>query len=146
MSEDQFVVDRLDEYQKYALRTSPRDQRAYNIPELVFEALRNYLGDSDGADQIAIEPLLNRFDQIIWSLGLSGEAGEFADMMKKHHGHGHELDREKAAKELGDVFWYLAVLADSLGFKLSEIATKNVQKLKVRYPNGFTIEDSKKNT
>lgn len=67
-------------------------------------------------------------------------------MMKKHHGHGHELDREKAAKELGDVFWYLAVLADSLGFKLSEIATKNVQKLKVRYPNGFTIEDSKKNT
>ncbi len=137
----------LDEYQKHALRTSPRDRRAYNVPEIVKDALRDYCGDSDGADQIAIEPMLRNYDQIIWSLGLAGEAGEFADMMKKVHGHGHTLDKEKAAKELGDVLWYLSVLADSIGFKLSEIAEKNVQKLKARYPNGFTIEDSmKKNT
>ena len=82
-------------------------------------------------------------DQMIWTLGLTGEAGEFADMMKKHHGHGHDLDEKKAAKELGDVLWYLSVLADSIGYKLSDIASMNVAKLRERYPNGFSIEESK---
>lgn len=37
-------------------------------------------------------------------LGLTGEAGEVAELLKKHVGHGHALDRDKLAKELGDVF------------------------------------------
>lgn len=133
----------LDEYQQHALRTSPRDQRAYRIPDSITEALREYVGDADGADQEVLSPLLNSYDQMIWTLGLTGEAGEFADLMKKHHGHGHDLDRPKAAKELGDVLWYLAVLADSLGYSLDTIAQMNVEKLKARYKKGFTIEESK---
>jgi len=134
----------LDEYQEAALRTSPRDQRAYKIPETISDALHDFVGDGDGADKKVLEPLLDVYDQMVWSLGLSGEAGEFADLMKKAHGHGHELDKNKAAKELGDVLWYVSVLAKSLGFTLSEIATMNVVKLMNRYPNGFTVEDSKR--
>lgn len=133
----------LDEYQKEALRTAPRDLAAYGIPEQVWESLRATVGDGDGADHDVLAPLLTKLDQMVWSLGLAGEAGEFADMMKKHHGHGHELDKKKAAKELGDVLWYVSVLADSIGYNLDSIAQLNVQKLRERYPDGFSVERSK---
>lgn len=76
------------------------------------------------------------------ALGLAGEAGEFADMIKKVVGHGHEIDYDKMAAELGDVLWYVANLADSLNFDLNDIAQMNVDKLKKRYPDGFTTERS----
>ncbi len=82
-------------------------------------------------------------EMAISSLGLTGEAGEFADMVKKHIGHGHELDREKAVKELGDVLWYVARLATLIGSSLEEVATENDLKLRKRYPNGFSQEASK---
>lgn len=70
-------------------------------------------------------------------LGISGEAGEVADLIKKHLGHGHDLDWDKLKAELGDVLWYVACLADRLGISLSAIASANVEKLKRRYPDGF---------
>ena len=73
----------------------------------------------------------------VLALGVAGEAGEVADLLKKHLGHGHPLDRDKAAKELGDVLWYVAALANRLGFSLEEIARLNVAKLRARYPEGF---------
>lgn len=79
----------------------------------------------------------------ILGLGIAGEAGEVADLLKKHLGHGHELDREKLIKELGDCLWYIAALATWLGVPLSEVAEKNIEKLRARYPNGFDSERSK---
>ena len=76
------------------------------------------------------------------ALGMTGEAGEFADMIKKHEFHGHELDRDAAIKELGDCLWYAAVAADVLGVSLGEVMQRNVEKLMKRYPNGFSTEDS----
>lgn len=76
------------------------------------------------------------------ALGLSGEAGEVCDHVKKHIGHGHPLDTEKIAAELGDVLWYVADLATQLGLSLSMIAHHNLEKLRRRYPNGFTPEAS----
>lgn len=70
-------------------------------------------------------------------LGIAGEAGEVADLIKKHLGHGHDLDWPKLREELGDVLWYVACLADRLGLSLSEVADANVEKLKRRYPDGF---------
>lgn len=75
-------------------------------------------------------------------LGIAGEAGEVADYIKKVIGHHHPLDREKMAKELGDVLWYVAALGNDIGVTLEEIATKNIDKLLARYPNGFTTADS----
>ena len=76
------------------------------------------------------------------ALGLAGESGEVADIIKKTFFHGHSLDREALYKELGDVLWYLAVMADALGFALDEIAQANVDKLRARYPEGFSQERS----
>lgn len=76
-------------------------------------------------------------------LGLTGEAGEVAEHIKKHIGHGHDLDIEKLAKELGDVLWYVAVMADALGLELGDIATRNIEKLRKRYPDGFSSEASR---
>ena len=75
-------------------------------------------------------------------LGLGGESGECEDIVKKHFWHGHPLDREHLAKELGDVLWYIAITADCIGFDLQVIADMNVKKLQARYPNGFEADKS----
>lgn len=77
-------------------------------------------------------------------LGLAGEAGECADVVKKHLFQGHELDKEKLLDEIGDVLWYCAYSADALGLKLEDIMQHNVDKLKKRYPEGFVAERSLK--
>lgn len=78
----------------------------------------------------------------VLGLGLSGEAGEVSDLIKKEIGHRHEPNPTKIAYELGDVLWYLAILAHTYGYTLSEIATINLAKLAARYPEGFSSEDS----
>lgn len=75
-------------------------------------------------------------------IGLNGEAGEAIDILKKHLFHGHELDIEHLAKELGDVAWYLAVTAKAIGYDLETIFQMNIDKLKARYPDGFSTEKS----
>ncbi len=71
------------------------------------------------------------------SMGMAGEAGEVIDHYKKVLFHGHELDRDKLIEETGDVMWYVAAMATSLGISLEEIATVNINKLKARYPEKF---------
>lgn len=79
---------------------------------------------------------------VIGALGLNGEAGEVADLVKKHVGHGHELDLFSLEKELGDVLWYLAEICTALDLELSEVARANIEKLKQRYPDGFSTNRS----
>lgn len=76
------------------------------------------------------------------ALGVSGEGGEVADMIKKHVFHGHPLDCDKLVKEIGDTLWYLGQLSQAVGWPLSLVAEMNIEKLKKRYPNGFTKQDS----
>lgn len=78
----------------------------------------------------------------VYALGLTGEAGEVADLIKKHVGHGHALDGDKLLLELGDVLWYIAALANVAGWSLEEVAEANAKKLQKRYPNGFSREAS----
>jgi len=75
---------------------------------------------------------------IIAALGLAGEAGEFANLVKKLTAHGHEIPSEEMADELGDVLWYLAEAASAINTSLGEIAEQNVEKLRQRYPEGFS--------
>lgn len=78
----------------------------------------------------------------VWTLGLAGESGEVADMIKKHLGHGHPLDTMALAKELGDVLWYLSQICDYYDLNLEAIAVGNINKLNKRYPYGFSTEAS----
>jgi len=69
------------------------------------------------------------------AVGLSGEAGEFLEKVKKlwrDQSGPSDWEKELLAKELGDALWYIANAADVLGFKLNDIAEMNLQKLRVR--------------
>ncbi len=79
-----------------------------------------------------------------YCMGLSGESGELVDLLKKHIFHGHELDREAARYELGDILHYWSGLCKMLGFTTEEVAEANIQKLMRRYPDGFSTADSVK--
>lgn len=79
---------------------------------------------------------------IIAALGMAGEAGEFANLVKKLTAHGHDVPLEELADELGDVLWYLAEAASACGLELDDIASQNVAKLRARYPQGFSQEQS----
>lgn len=75
-------------------------------------------------------------------LGLAGEAGEVVDYMKKVMGHGKPFDKDKLIDELGDVHWYMAAICAAHDIDPSEVLTRNVEKLRQRYPNGFNHADS----
>ena len=86
-----------------------------------------------------LNPCLDKKDVLINSvMGLCGESGEVIDIVKKWLSQGHELDRERLACELGDVAWYLAEAATALDLSLEDVLKGNIEKLKKRYPEGFT--------
>ena len=76
-------------------------------------------------------------------LGLAGEVGELCDHYKKYMHQGHDIDYNHMAEEAGDVLWYLAEIADALGLTLEDIARRNIDKLRKRYPEGFDPERSR---
>lgn len=85
-----------------------------------------------------LNPELSRKDVLINGvMGLCGESGEAIDIVKKWLAQGHELDKEKLAKELGDICWYLAETATALDLSLEDVMAANIEKLKRRYPEGF---------
>ena len=85
-----------------------------------------------------LNPELSRRDVLINSvMGLCGESGEAIDIVKKWMAQGHELDKERLAKELGDIAWYLAEAATALDMPLEDILQANIEKLRKRYPDGF---------
>lgn len=90
-----------------------------------------------------LNPALDKRDVLINSvMGLCGESGEAIDVVKKWLAQGHELDRARLAKELGDVAWYLAEAATALDIPLEDILRANLDKLKARYPEGFSARNS----
>ncbi|MFD2446407.1 nucleoside triphosphate pyrophosphohydrolase family protein [Bacillus sp. CGMCC 1.16607] len=78
-----------------------------------------------------------------YGLGIAGEAGEVADLIKKALFHGHEINKSDIKKELGDVLWYVSQIARLAGLTLEEVATANIDKLYKRYPSGFSEEASR---
>ena len=90
-----------------------------------------------------LNPALDRKEVLINSvMGLCGESGEAIDIVKKRLAQGHALDKERLAKELGDVAWYLAEAATALDIPLESIFQENLEKLKNRYPEGFDTQKS----
>lgn len=76
---------------------------------------------------------------IVSTLGLAGEAGEVADLVKKSYHPGAELSGKQFVEELGDVLWYLSHLAGLRGYTLEELADINYNKLSERYPNNYPV-------
>lgn len=112
----------VNEYQDLAMRTNDghSDDRLIDMLS----------GPAD--DFPAVGQMINA------GLGLSGEVGEVNDAVKKYIFHRHPLERNNVIKELGDVCWYLALMADAIGIDLNTIMTENIEKLRRRYPAGFS--------
>ncbi len=92
-----------------------------------------------------LNPDLEKKDILINGvMGLCGESGEAIDIVKKWLAQGHELDKERLVKELGDIAWYLAETATALDVDLEYVMEMNISKLKKRYPDGFDKEKSLK--
>ncbi|QOS38958.1 nucleotide pyrophosphohydrolase [Treponema rectale] len=99
-----------------------------------YQSLANELMSKEATNQ----PLLNA------ALGLAGESGEFADIIKKHLFQGHDLDKEHLKEELGDILWYIAEACKGLDITLEEVASRNIEKLYQRFNgNHFDSERSK---
>lgn len=75
-------------------------------------------------------------------MGLSGESGEVIDLVKKHLFQGHNLEKEKIMNELGDVMWYVAEICEAMDCSLDDVLECNIEKLKKRFKDGFSVEES----
>ncbi|MBQ3322356.1 MAG: nucleoside triphosphate pyrophosphohydrolase family protein [Firmicutes bacterium] len=112
-----------NEYQKLAMRT--------NDGESTYRICAAFASHDAEYDMGGI---------VMATMGLSGEVGELTDMIKKWIFHDSGMDITHAKKELGDIMWYIACMAESFGWSLDEIMQLNVDKLKARYPDGFNVE------
>ena len=75
-------------------------------------------------------------------LGIVSEAGELADAAKKAVGYGQYVDMDNVVEELGDLLFYLTGMAEYCGYTLEDLMEDNTDKLKKRYPNGYTDKDA----
>jgi NTP pyrophosphatase (non-canonical NTP hydrolase) len=107
--------------------------------------------DSDYYQELASRTLIDNPDfsitddqvMLAWNIiGLCGEAGEVAEHVKKGVFHQQGIDRQKLAKELGDCLWYIAAILTILKIPMSAVMAQNIEKLKVRYPDGYSAERS----
>ena len=99
------------------------------------------VSDLDMYQKVALTTAIYPREQAIIypTLGLTGEAGEVANKVKKLIRDGYENNkdyREALSKEIGDCLWYISILADDIGFKLSDIANDNLNKLLDRANRG----------
>jgi NTP pyrophosphatase (non-canonical NTP hydrolase) len=80
---------------------------------------------------------------LTWGLGIAGEAGDVAGCIKKTISHGN--DQKLGIREnLGDTIWYIAMIFNFFNWNLDEVLGENIDKLKKRYPKGFTKENAKR--
>ncbi len=120
-----------NEYQEQAMRTNDGGCRRRLQSKLDYSIIKQ------GAARIEEADLVNG------AMGLCGESGEVADLLKKHIFHGEDLNLDNLKKELGDVCWYIAQICNAAGLKLEDVMRGNIEKLKRRYPDGFSEEASK---
>ena len=73
--------------------------------------------------------------------GLCGEVGEIHSLFQKRY-QGHDFKSGDLRKEIGDCCWMLAELCTAHGWSMDEICAENIEKLRKRYPEGFSVERS----
>lgn len=125
----------INEYQSLAMRTN--DGKCSERVNTTVEPFLYWLQSCDYENAI-IAAGYDPGALLCGALGITGEAGEVADMIKKHVFHGHDLDTDALVKEIGDVCWYVALLCTSVGVDFASVMEQNIEKLRKRYPDGFS--------
>ena len=89
-----------------------------------------------------IGPGLDHVEMVFHALhGMASEVGELHGIYQKWY-QGHTIAAEHVKKELGDILWFIAEYCTAQCWTLDEIAQLNIDKLKARYPEGFSAERS----
>lgn len=118
-----------NEYQKLAARTI--------CPQGDVQLLR--LGASETyCVTESLQALSNNTQILHASIGLSGEAGEIASQMQKWLYYGKPCDWVNIKEEIGDVLWYVAEMCEALNTTIEEVMIRNIEKLRLRYPEKYT--------
>lgn len=107
-----------------------RTNDGYSFKRMI-NSIGEYIKLHDGYASLDYAQLFNA------TLGLSGEVGEFNDLLKKSIFHEKEWDEKHLQNELGDILWYIALICDTFHWDLNIIMRMNLYKLDKRYPQGF---------
>lgn len=102
-----------------------------DMPSLDYRPIVNRLSNDTGLPRL-----------IHAGIGMSGEAGEIVDQLKKSMMYGKELNVEHLKEECGDLLWYMSIMLHQINSSFEEVMQKNVDKLNKRYPTGFTEKDA----
>lgn len=89
-----------------------------------------------------LKPMNHREQLVHCALGIVGEAGEVAELVKKQFAYNKDFAFSDMDEELGDVLFYLVAMAQHCGTNLDKIMQKNVAKLQQRYPQGYSDKDA----
>lgn len=124
----------------------PEDKKQINL-----KAYRDFVGEVTSDTSDSLEAMIFRLQELegSWHLntpllltsaiGLSGEVGEFNEIVKKLIFHGKEMNadvQDHMVKELGDIAWYFMNMCRAIGVDMEDVIEYNVKKLKKRYPGG----------
>lgn len=88
--------------------------------------------------RLFIKPSDTMGKQVHAALGISGEAGEIVDAVKKSWIYGKPYDHENILEECGDVLFYVSALLHESGFTMIDAMNANMEKLAKRYPQGYS--------
>lgn len=87
------------------------------------------------------KPMLPNYQHVLHAhMGISSEAGEVGDCVKKHFIYNQPLDIVNLLEECGDLLWYISLMVSACGSTMEQVMKANIEKLKVRYPERFTEE------
>lgn len=102
--------------------------------ELTVRVNGNYISYGEFVCTLAKEMGSDASNLMHAGIGISGEAGELLDALKKHWVYNKPLDLANVEEELGDLFFYMTALMCQLGLTQQQILDRNVAKLEKRYP------------
>lgn len=143
----QSANDRAANAKKEAKESKERAESASERVRYLERKLRDIDNDADAYQQNVLKYAPDHHDYLLnviyAAMGMCGEAGEASELIKKYAYHGHAIDTEHLARELGDVLWYVSYMAHLFGYPLGKIMAMNQEKLAKRYPDGkFDAERS----
>jgi NTP pyrophosphatase (non-canonical NTP hydrolase) len=76
---------------------------------------------------------------LCYTFNLNGEAGEISNLVGAHIFRLQDLNKDQLKLDLGDALWYITALSTACEFTLDDVASANIEKLKTKYPDGFTF-------
>jgi NTP pyrophosphatase (non-canonical NTP hydrolase) len=126
----------------YSERVHEKTQHDWWIPLAIFGGSKMTLNEYQLLAQRTMNLALSHEETSRHALhGMCAEVGEIHGLYQKFY-QGHEMDAEHVMKEVGDLLWMIAEFCTVNGWKLGDVAQMNIDKLKARYPGGFTAEKS----